>query len=318
MTQDLREFSYYKTGGKCFKLHLPKNPNDMKKAILEIKKSAKDFFVLGGGSNSLVLDDYYDGHVIVTSLMNKLELDKSTSQLIVGAGVENSDVSTKALENGLSGIAWIHRLPGSIGGTVRMNARCYGGEISQVVSKVTSVSLDGEIKYYTHDDKVFRGYKDTLFMDNGDLICETIIDLEPGNKEKIKEKMLFCESDRISKNQFSHPSCGCVFKNDYSVGVPSGMLLDKAGVHKLSNDKVCINPKHANFVFNLDASSDDILNTTTKMREAVYNKFGVWLEYEMEILGHLSEKWKKILNEKREQNINTDELAPLLKAFNKS
>lgn len=317
MTQDLREFSYYKTGGKCSKLHLPKNPDDMKKAILEIRKSAKDFFVLGGGSNSLVLDDYYDGHVIVTSLMKKLELDKSTSQLIVGAGVENSDVSNKALENGLTGIAWIHRLPGSIGGTVRMNARCYGGEISQVVSKVTSVSLDGEIKHYTQDDKVFRGYKDTLFMDNGDLICETIIDLEPGNKEKIKEKMLFCESDRISKNQFSHPSCGCVFKNDYSIGVPSGMLLDKAGVHELSDDKVCINPKHANFVFNLNASSDDILNTTTKMREAVYNKFGVWLEYEMEILGHLSEKWKKILNEKREQNIKTDELAPLLKAFNK-
>ena len=63
------------------------------------------------------------------------------------------------------------------------------------------------------------------------------------------------------------------------------MLLDKAGVHKLSNDKVSINPKHANFVFNLNASSDDILDITTKMREAVYKKFGVWLEYEMEILG---------------------------------
>ena len=103
---------------------------------------------------------------------------KKTSQIIVGAGIENSDVSHKALENELSGISWIHRLPGSIGGTVRMNARCYGGEISQVVSKVTTVSLDGEIKHYDKNDKVFRGYKDTLFMDNGDLICEAVIDLD--------------------------------------------------------------------------------------------------------------------------------------------
>ena len=84
---------------------------------------------------------------------------------------------------------------------------------------------------------------------------------------------------------------------------------------QVSNDKVSINPKHANFVFNLNASSDDILDITTKMREAVYKKFGVWLEYEMEILGKLSDSWKKILEEKREQNINKDEIAPLKRGF---
>ena len=36
-------------------------------------------------------------------------------------------------------------------------------------------------------------------MDNGDLICEAVIDLEPGDKTSIEEKMLFCETDRNSK-----------------------------------------------------------------------------------------------------------------------
>ena len=296
MTKSLKDFSYYKTGGSCYKLHLPTNIADMQKAMQEIISSNKDFFVLGGGSNSLVLDDYYDGHVIVTSLMNKLEIEDT--YIRVGAGVDNSAVSTIALENKLSGISWIHRLPGSIGGTVRMNARCYGGEISQVVTEVVTVSLDGSIKHYTCGENVFRGYKDTVFMDNGDIVCEALIKLKLGREEDIKKLMTHCENDRNAKNQFSHPSCGCVFKNDYSVGVPSGMLLDKANVHELSNDKVSINPKHANFVFNINASSDDILVTTTAMREAVYDKFGVWLEYEMEILGKLSSKWKKIVNEK--------------------
>ena len=77
--------------------------------------------------------------------MNKLEIEDT--YIRVGAGVDNSAVSTIALENKLSGISWIHRLPGSIGGTVRMNARCYGGEISQVVTEVVTVSLDGSIKH---------------------------------------------------------------------------------------------------------------------------------------------------------------------------
>ena len=43
-------------------------------------------------------------HVIVTSFMDKLQVNEETSQLIVGAGVENSHVSNKALESGLTGI----------------------------------------------------------------------------------------------------------------------------------------------------------------------------------------------------------------------
>ena len=58
------------------KAALTQKYSDMQNAVLDIKKSGKDFFVLGGGSNSLVLDDYYDGHVVVTSFMNKLEVNE--------------------------------------------------------------------------------------------------------------------------------------------------------------------------------------------------------------------------------------------------
>ena len=48
----------------------------------------------------------------------------------------------------------MYRLPGH-GGTVRMNARCYGGEISQVCSAVTVVTKDGKIKTYDSTEKFF-------------------------------------------------------------------------------------------------------------------------------------------------------------------
>ena len=92
----------------------------MQKAMQEIISSNKDFFVLGGGSNSLVLDDYYDGHVIVTSLMNKLEIEDT--YIRVGAGVDNSAVSTIALENKLSEYLGYIVYPVVSGALYNMNA----------------------------------------------------------------------------------------------------------------------------------------------------------------------------------------------------
>ena len=198
-----------------------------------------------------------------------------------------------------------------------MNARCYGGEISQVVTKVTTVTPQGDIRNYQNQGQLFRGYKDTVFMDNNEIIATAEISLTPGTSDKIKKQMDYCESDRMGKNQFDHPSCGCVFKNDYTVGVPSGMLLDKAGAHDLNTNNVSLNPKHANFVFNKGATSREILEMTIKMRELVYDKFGVWLSYEMEILGNLPTDLQQKVNEHRNHIMKDDALKPLREAFQK-
>ena len=117
-----------------------------------------------------------------------------------------------------------------------MNARCYGGEISQVVSKVTTAVLTVKSSTTIKMIKCFVVIK-TPYLWTMAILSEAVIDLEPGNKTSIEEKMLFCETDRNSKSN-SLILHLVAFKNDYSVGVPSGMLLDKAGVHKLSNDRV--------------------------------------------------------------------------------
>lgn len=205
----------------------------------------------------------------------------------VEAGVINSDFAQACLANKLTGAGWMNGLPGQVGGTARMNARCYGGEISQIVKKVHVVTRDGVAKTYTNMN-VFRGYKDTVFMENGDLIVAVEVALREGDPVEVKKLMDFCEADRRSKGQFDHPSCGCVFKNDYSVGVPSGMLLDAAGAKKMNLPGVQINPHHANFLYNISATSRQILEATFRMRDLVYEAFGVWLAYEMEILGALS------------------------------
>ena len=309
----LKDIAYYKTGGSCETLHLPESIEQLSEIVKNLHENSTPYFVIGGGTNSLVLDEHYPGDVIAFIKMKTIKVDGS--QVFVEAGAENTATSLAAYEAGLEGISWMNRLPGQIGGTVRMNAKCYGGEISQVVDEVQVVTKTGEIKTYQNDGSLFTGYKDTVFMNNGDIIASATIQLEAGDSASIKEHMDHCERDRNSKGQFIYPSCGCVFKNDYSVGVPSGMLLDAAGAHSLNKNSVALNPKHANFVFNKGAGSDEILEMTFNMRELVFRTFGVWLNYEMEILGKLTPPQMVKVNEFKKHRFNEKMLAPLRKAF---
>ena len=201
--KNLKQLSYYNTGGDCLGIIAPRSTEETKESILWIKGQNKPFFVLGGGTNSLVSDEPYDGYVLSFHRMDKLDVSREI--INAQAGVVNTDLVIAAYKCNLGDLGWMNRLPGQLGGTVRMNARCYGGEISNHVIEVTAVSSDGEIKSYKNSGQLFKGYKDTIFMDNGDIITEVKLELEFVDDEtlaKIKEKMDFCESDRAGRGSF--------------------------------------------------------------------------------------------------------------------
>ena len=310
---ELKNYAYYRTGGSCRVLHEPQSIVELSTTLKKISTDHIPYFILGGGTNSLVLDNPFPGDVIIFSRMKAIR--REGHNLVCGGGADNTEVALEALKAGLSGISWMNGLPGQIGGTVRMNARCYGGEISQVTKSVRAVLPDGTIKHYTPADQIFKGYKDTLFMANGAVIAEATLSLVPGDAKSIREHMDACMNDRIAKGQFDFPTCGCVFKNNYAVGVPSGMLLDQADARRLNTPQVALNPQHSNFVYNKGASSEDILRFTMEMQELVYQEFGVWMEYEMEILGQLSQEQLRRVREVRPQRFHEERLKALQDRF---
>ncbi|MBF0440477.1 MAG: UDP-N-acetylmuramate dehydrogenase [Oligoflexales bacterium] len=313
MTQPLKNISYYKTGGSYEKLYCPGSTSELSQIMKEIHLQKTPYFLLGAGSNSLISDEHWPFAVITFSNMTKLAIDESL--IFAEAGVENNTLSNFCLDNSLSGLEWLASLPGQTGATVRMNARCYNSEMKDVVEGITSVTCEGVIKEYK-DKTPFLGYKKTIFQTNNEIVAQAFFRAKKGNRKEIEKLMLKYREDRNKKDQFRYPSCGCVFKNDYSLGLPSGMLLDKADVHLLGTASVEINRLHANFVFNKgSATSREILETTIRMRDAVYEKFGVWLEYEMEILGIIPDDIRQKLQEKKRPNWKLEKLEPLKRAF---
>jgi UDP-N-acetylmuramate dehydrogenase len=308
----LSEISYYQTGGTCDLLASPGSVQELADLMSRIHKDQTPYFLLGAGSNSLVMDDHWPGIVVTFDQLKRLTT--IDHQVTAEAGASNTQLAEHCLASGLSGAEWMYYLPGQLGATVRMNARCYGGEISGIVKAVTTVTQDAQIRQY--DNKgIFLGYKDTIFMTNREVVASVVLTLKPGEPEEIQKRMDACRKDREQKHQFAHPSCGCVFKNDYTAGVPSGLLLDKAGAREFSTDQVQISPWHANFVFNRGASARQILETALNMREAVYERFGVWLAFEMEILGSVPKDLNTRLLESREPQLHESEIAPLRTLF---
>jgi UDP-N-acetylmuramate dehydrogenase len=320
VNQSLKSLSYYQTGGTCAFLFAPESLEELAQNIKEISAKKLPYFILGGGSNSLLMDEKWDGAVV--SLHKLTFVKKAGDALICGAGKEISELVRYAHEQGLTGLSWMYRLPGQVGGATRMNARCYGGEISQVVSKISAVTNTGEIKIFTCEPgkkDVFKGYKNTVFMDHDLIVGEVELKLQVGDKKEILDKMLFCENDREKKGQFLYPSCGCVFKNDYSpkVSVSSGLLLEKAGAKELKKGGAVVSSFHANFVYNQSATSRDILELTLHMRSKVWETFGVWLEYEMELLGEVPKDLQERFLEKKSPAYKEEKLEELRKIFHK-
>lgn len=311
---NLDQLSYYRIGGSCRHLHEPSDQRELLAAMAAVRASGLPWFVLGAGSNSLIADDGWPGHVIALHRHKRIEILPG-NRIRVGAGVANSDLVKFAYEHELSGLEWMNGLPGQVGGTVRMNARCYGGEISRVVVGVQTHCNEyaGQLPL-----AVFRGYKDTDFMTNGEVISEVTLQLRPGRRDRILAAMTVPLEDRTAKGQFEYPSCGCVFKNNYSsdVSVPSGLLLDLAGVRQLPAENLQISARHANFVFNTGgATASNVLALTQSMREKVYQEFGVWLAYEMEILGDLPAPLADAVKECRTPNYQVEKLAEARSIF---
>ena len=60
-----------------------------------------------------------------------------------------------------------------------------------------------------------------------------------------------------------------------------------------------VSSHHANFIYNTGgAKSRDILELSLQLRERVWDAFGVWLEYEMEILGTIPSDLQPLIESK--------------------
>lgn len=291
----------FRVGGPVPLMALPKNEDEVQQAlsVAGLEFGVRPFF-MGRGTNLLVNDEGADLLVVKAyDGLNRLELLPEGAwpgyqTILAGSGVSLARLSGFALEHGLTGLEFAQGIPGSVGGGVYMNAGAYGGELGQVVSSVSSVSLPSEEAVREWRSPGFS-YRHSQFQEGDDFILRACFSLKPGDPAEIRAQMDDFAARRREKQPLEYPSAGSTFKRPAPVdGQPvyAAALIDQCGLKGLAVGGAQVSEKHAGFVINRGgASCDDIVKLMAQVRERVFQQTGVTLEPEVRYLSREGERW---------------------------
>jgi len=239
--------------------------------------------VLGGGANVLVSDSGVRGAVIGTSSIRGMEIDGDS--VSVGAGMTVSDAAWELGRRGRAGLHFLYAMPGSTGGAVWMNARCYGSEVSDVLESVDLVDFSGRPSTYQFRKDDFS-YKVSPFQSGTSIIVGARFRTWSQPPELLAEKMVSYRDDRKKKGHFSFPSAGSIFKNDHAFGAPSGKIIDSLGLRGYRIGDAKISDDHGNIFVNAgNACARDMHRLIRFVQARVLDETGFTLEPEVRFLG---------------------------------
>lgn len=282
LDEPLANHTTFRIGGPADYFVLPSSIAE----ITELLKLAKEYkiavTVLGNGSNVLVLDSGIRGLVLkFGSEMGYIRHEGH--HVFAGAGALLRDVSRYAAELGLSGMEFAVGIPGSIGGSVFMNAGAYEGEMSHIVVSVTAVCEDGTIQRFDKEQLQFS-YRHSIFHENHCTICEVELAFQNGEHTLIRSKMGDFTNKRETKQPLEVPSAGSTFKRP--PGHFAGTLIEQTGLKGLTIGGAQVSPKHAGFIINAGgATAQDVLNLIKEVQRRVHDKHGIMLYPEVRTLG---------------------------------
>jgi len=247
-------------------------------------------FILGGGANILASDSGIRGIVLDTGAWTG-EADGNHDEMMLRfrAGTSLNDAAEIAANAGLSGLEFLAGMPGSIGGAVWMNARCYGREIADVLTAAEIIDFEGfDTPRYTQlpADKTEFGYKKSPFQGRDVLILSASFRLTSGKPDDIRAAMKANRADREAKGHYRYPSAGSVFKNNPNFGKPTGQIIDELGLCGLQKGGAQVAPWHGNIIVNLGgATASDIRSLVEEVAARVKDAAGFTLEPEILFVG---------------------------------
>ena len=122
-----------------------------------------NFFILGGGSNTLFVNDY-KGSVIHPNILGKKVLnEKKEAMITIGAGESWEDFVKWSVDQNFLGLQNLANIPGSCGAAPVQNIGAYGVEVKDFITSVEYFDIKtGEVKHILNKDCKL-GYRDSIF-----------------------------------------------------------------------------------------------------------------------------------------------------------
>jgi UDP-N-acetylmuramate dehydrogenase len=301
----------FRIGGPADALVAPADREELLRLIAAARAAAIPCFILGGGANvvfgdrgmrGIVVDTrHIDGVEEVRPMAGQSECDASLAEgdasegkgdalLVAGAGLSMDGLCEAALARGLAGVETFYGMPGTVGGAVFMNARCYEVEVADRLAWAELATDDGlsiESRPHVADE---WSYKRSPFQPGGAaagaIVLGAAFRLRRGDKKAIEAVMREKRADREAKGHYRLPSAGSVFKNDRRLGQPSGKILDSLGLRGRRIGGAMVSEWHANIFVNAGGAKAAELRALVELaRDEARERLGVELEPEVLFVG---------------------------------
>lgn len=281
VNEPMKKHTYMKVGGEADVLFIPEDKDQLITTLKFLISEKIPYKVIGNGSNLLFSDQRFEGVIIKnTKALNHVEIEGDG--VIAGSSLMLVKLAIELQRQGLSGLEFVHGIPGTVGGALYMNAGAYNREMKDALLWVKVIDQEGEVKTLTVDECVYS-YRNSIFKSSRPdlLILEGKFKLEHKDPEEIKELMNRRKERRTEAQPLEYPSCGSVFKNP--LGTHAYIFIDRAGLRGYRIGGAKFSDKHCNFIINdQGATAADVKALIDLAEEKVFETSGIELQREVE------------------------------------
>ena len=277
--QLLADYTWMCIGGPARYFITPRSVDELAEVVGRCRENEIPMRVLGSGANVLVDDAGVKGAVIQLQDEAFRAVEITETGLRAGAGADLGRLVLRCVRQGLSGVECLTGIPGSIGGSVKMNAGGNFGDIGNVVESVDVMTEDAEVFTRYRGDLAFA-YRSTNIT--AKFILGAAFRLVEDDPHRILKQVKQIWMYKKNTQPLAKRNTGCIFKNPR--GLSAGALVDRAGLKGRRVGGAYVSPKHANFILaDPGTTASDVLKLINIIRETVYKQHEVYLELEIDV-----------------------------------
>jgi UDP-N-acetylmuramate dehydrogenase len=284
-----------RVGGAADYFLLAKSADDLVEGFKRARDHGLPVRIIGGGSNLLVAETGVEGFVIKAANSHfAVEEDRGEPVLVAEAGANLANVARRLAKQGFGGLEWAANVPGTVGGAIVNNAGAFGGDTASCVRSVTLVGEDS-VERLTADDLGYAYRTSVLKRRERGTVAVERVELRltrstPAQADGVVKQF---NAQRM-RSQPRILSAGSVFANPE--GNFAGRLIEEAGLKGKRIGGAEISAQHANFIVNPGtATARDVYTLMRLAQDVVYERTGVWLRPEIELLGRWAPEEREAL-----------------------
>jgi UDP-N-acetylmuramate dehydrogenase len=222
-----------------------------------------------GAANNVLISPTPPPLMILSKEYDFIRLEEDG--LHIGAATPGGRVVSFCKKNNIAHFEYLSKLPGTLGGMVRMNAGLKEFEIFNHLIAIRTMSG------WKQKSEIEHGYRKTSI---NEVVFEALFEVESGYS--IERYEMFTQ---MRSNQPNDPSAGSCFKNppdDYA-----GRLIEAVGLKGVRQGSMAFSEVHANFLVNYGGGSyQDARALINEAQIRVKREFNIDLQCEVVIIDH--------------------------------